>query len=331
MRNLTRIVILLLTAAAAAVVIYSALRNHGISLGLHSARVDDDTVPVRPWADVSEGQRSVESPYTILGEIGRITDRKLREVSGITYSRLRPGVWWVHNDSGDAATLYAIDSSGHLVSTFRAVGAVNEDWEDIGSGPGGDGSPAIYIADIGDNALKRDFVVVYRVKEPEAAQASESQTDTQPVEPFQFVYPDGRHDAEALIVDPESGRIYIITKSSSEAPGIYRSPLQLRLGQAMTLERVQGLAVPKLANLRMVTGASASPDGTRVIIRTYFTAYELYRAPGKGFESVFDSDPVQVPLPLERQGEGISYSLDGKSIVTTSEQLPAPLNKLVRK
>lgn len=323
--------VILLLAAAAAGVIYAALRYHGLSLTLHGVRGDDDNVPERSWSEVAGNYRSTESPYGAAEKMGFIIDRKLREVSGITYSRLHEGNWWVHNDSGDAASLYAIDSTGRLLGTFRAVGAVNEDWEDIATGPGADGSPALYVADTGNNSRNRDFVVVYRVKEPDTGQSAGSPADTQPVEPFQFVYPDGKHDAEALIVDPQTGRIYIITKSRSESPGVYRSPSTLKTGTAMTLERMQGNAMAKLANLRLVTGGAASPDGSRVMIRTYFTAYELYRAPGKGFETVFDSEPVQVTLPLEPQGEAISYSLDGKFIVTTSEQIPAALNRLTRK
>ena len=35
-------------------------------------------------------------------------------------------------------------------------------------------------------------------------------------------------------------------------------------------------------------------------------------------------------LPLERQGESIAYTSDGKALVTTSEQIPAPLWRLRR-
>jgi hypothetical protein len=326
MRNLTRLAIVFAVVALSAV----AVRHFHRPFGLNGPRQDDDGVPVRAWADVASEQESQASPYAKAEGIGKVTDKKLSEISGITYSKLRPGTWWIHNDSGDSARIAAIDSKGNLIAAFRVVGAVNEDWEDIATGPGSDGSPALYIADIGDNGLKRDFVVVYRVKEPDLSQG-EREGDTQPVEPFQFVYPDGRNDAEALIVDPGSGRIFIVTKSRSEPCKVYGSPLPLRLGVPMTLERMQGLAMSKISSLRLVTGSAASPDGSRAIIRTYFTAFELARSAGKGFESIFDSTPVQVPLPLEPQGEAISYSNDGRSVVTISEQLPAVLNRMTRK
>jgi len=326
MRNVTRLAIVVAVAALSA----AAVRHFHMPFGFNGARVDDDSVPLRAWADVGSEQNSAESPYEKAEGIGKVTDKRLREISGITYSKLQPGIWWSHNDSGDSARILAIDSRGNLIATFRVVGAVNDDWEDIASGLGSDGSPSLYIADIGDNALKRDFVVVYRVKEPDLLRG-ETEGDTKPVEPFQFVYPDGRNDAEALIVDPATGRIFIVTKSRSEPCKVYGSPMPLRLGVPMTLERMQGLAIPRISALRMVTGSAASPDGSRVIIRTYFTAFEFARSPGKGFESIFDSTAVQVPLPLEPQGEAISYSNDGRSVVTISEQLPSVLNRMTRK
>lgn len=39
----------------------------------------------------------------------------LQEVSGITQSRRFDNVYWVHNDSGDSARIFAIDGSGAIV------------------------------------------------------------------------------------------------------------------------------------------------------------------------------------------------------------------------
>jgi hypothetical protein len=236
----------------------------------------------------------------------------------------------VQNDGGDLPRIFAINSTGKLLGTYRVVGAINVDWEDIASGPAADGGPALYIADIGDNEKRRDAVVVYRVKEPDLAGGGES-GQTESAEPFQFRYPDGAHNAEALIVDPESGRMYVITKTQSSPCSVYRSPWPLKLGEPMTFEVVNGVAAAAISQLRFVTGAAASPDGNRVAIRTYFSAFELLRPPGKGFESIFDSSPSSVALPLEQQGEAIAYTRDGRYLVTTSELLPAPLHQLRRK
>lgn len=260
-------------------------------------------------------------------QIGTVTSKALTEISGLAASRLVPGLWWVHNDSGGGPRLYAINSAGELRATFTVTGARNRDWEDMASGPGGDGTPALYIGDIGDNLSTREELIVYRVREPKV-QAGVAAGATEAAEAFPFRYPDGQHDAEAMLVDPRSGRIYIITKARMSRCGVYRFPLPLRRGERVTLQAVAGETTGRIAEWRLVTGASAAPDGSRVVVRTYFSAFELARARGGAFESVFDSEPAPVKIPLERQGEAIAYARDGESIVTTSERLPAPIYRM---
>lgn len=280
---------------------------------------------MRPWAELSsEAGKTGESAYNRAELLGTISDRRLSEISGITASRRTDGVWWVHNDSGDLPRIFAVNSKGEVLGDFRVVGAVNEDWEDIASGPAADLSPALYIADIGDNFLKRDFVVIYRVKEPDLANGGGS-GETSVVEPFQFNYPDGRHNAEALVVDPESGRMYVITKTDGKRCQIFRSPFPLKLGEAMTFEEVK-IESGAASEWRKVTGATTAIDGSRIAVRNYFSAFELRRQAGKDFESVFTATPAPIFLPIEQQGEAIGYTRDGSSLVTTSEGSPAPIS-----
>jgi hypothetical protein len=270
--------------------------------------------------------------YSAPKQIGLITDPQLTEISGLAASRTTKGVWWVHNDSGDKARLYAINNQGRLLAKYSVSEARNIDWEDLASGPGSDGKPALYIGDIGNNSLSRSELTIYRVSEPSLAQASPKTIltgETAAAEAFPFRYPDGKHDAEAIFVDPQSGRLYIVTKKMTLPCAVYRLPLPLQAGKTVTLEKVSGAAVKTISELALVTGATASPDGQRVVIRTYFTAIELTRA-GRGFESVFNAEPLRIKIPLERQGEAISYTADGKALVTTSEHVPAPLFQLVR-
>lgn len=262
--------------------------------------------------------------------IGTITDRQLAEVSGLVPSRTAKGTWWVHNDSGDQPRLYAINSKGQLIAKFTVSEAKAVDWEDLASGPGADGRPALYIADSGNNSLGRSELTLYRVAEPNISQASATKLltgETAAAEAFPFRYPDGKHDAEALFVDPQTGRPYLVTKKMNPPCAVYRFPLPLQPGKVVTLEKVMGKATKEIAQLALVTGATASPDGKRVTIRTYFTALELSRT-GGNFESLFNAVPQTVKIPLEQQGEAISYTADGKALVTTSEKLPAPLYQL---
>lgn len=224
------------------------------------------------------------------------------------------------NDSGSTPDLHLIAATGRLLQTVHVRGATNVDWEDLAS-RGRD----LYLADIGDNERVRDDLAVYRVREP--GRTARSATATR----LPFRYPDGRHNAEALFVDPASGRIYVVTKSTetgADPSRLYRFPLPLRPGQRVTLERVDGLSSREVALLPLVTGAALSPDGTRLAVRNYWDALEWHRRPGSPFESLFRTPPAHVSLPAERQGESIAYARDGRSLATTSEQLPAPLWRL---
>jgi hypothetical protein len=263
-------------------------------------------------------------------QIGTITDSPLREISGIAPSLTSKGLWWVHNDSGDKPRLYVINASGKLLGKYDVTGARNRDWEDLASGPGRNGSPELYIADIGDNSLEYDTHTIYRLKEPDLSKGSFNGA-TQTVESLSFHYPDGRHDAEAIFVDPKSGRPYIVTKTLSPPCGVYRFPLPIAPGTTVTLEKVSGEAVNRIEQLMLVTGAAVSHDGSRVIVRSYFTAVEITRVRSGPFESIFNSSPQTIKLPIERQGEAITYTADGRAIITVSEKLPAPIYQMKRR
>ena len=46
---------------------------------------------------------------------GRISDRHLGEVSGIAVSRINEDTLWVINDSGNSASVYALNSKGEVL------------------------------------------------------------------------------------------------------------------------------------------------------------------------------------------------------------------------
>ncbi|MFO0950915.1 MAG: hypothetical protein U0835_07120 [Isosphaeraceae bacterium] len=61
-------------------------------------------------------------------------------------SRRHPGVFWVHNDSGNPPRLFAVRVDGSLIREY-AVQAPNVDWEDIAV----DDEGHLYLGDIGNN------------------------------------------------------------------------------------------------------------------------------------------------------------------------------------
>ena len=82
--------------------------------------------------------------------IGQLGDTRLHEISGIAASHRHPGRYWLHNDSGDGAFLYAIDAQGALQGVVQIDGVIAVDWEDVASFER-NGKAYLMVADCGDN------------------------------------------------------------------------------------------------------------------------------------------------------------------------------------
>ena len=86
----------------------------------------------------------------------------------------------------------------------------------------------LYIGDIGDNSERRSEIIVYRVPEPTITAADASSTKSKPrvtesAEAIHLRYPDGKHDAETLMVHPVTGSLFIVTKVVFSNPGVYEA------------------------------------------------------------------------------------------------------------
>ena len=251
--------------------------------------------------------------------VGPLDDPELKELSGITASTRNPGILWVHNDSGDSARIFALAADGSTVGTYALDGATAIDWEDIARGPGPEADTSyLYVGDIGDNAAARDDVVVYRVAEPKVVGDAGAVT-LDDVAALHLQYPDGAHDAESLLVDPQTGELFIVAKVlSGGAVGIYRAPANSAADSTTTLERVGTMSLPGgLQNA--VTAADISPDGSKVAVRTYGAVLLWDRKAGEPIATVLGRSPCRGPIPLEIQGEAIGFQADNGGYVTVSE------------
>ena len=74
----------------------------------------------------------------------------------------------------------------------------------------------------------------------------------------------------------------------------------------------------------MVTGAANAPDGRRVVLRSYADAFEYDVPDGDVVKALTSGTPRITPLPDEPQGESITYSRDGRSLLTVSESADQP-------
>ena len=258
-------------------------------------------------------------------KLANLQDPSITESSGLVASRTSPGAYWTHNDSGDGPFIYAFNTRGEPLGTFRVTGAHNRDWEDLAAGPGPQrGRSYLYIGDIGDNDKVRSEIVVYRVPEPQLKTADKNSTrkrpiTTEPAEAIRLVYPDGKHDAETLLVHPSTGNLYIVTKIPFANPVVYEAPAPLTAGQTTMLKRIGELRVPSLFG-GVLTGGSVSPDGRRVVLCDYFQGYELtLPAAGKNFNDIWKEKMTGFNLGKRKQGEAVTYRIDGQAVLATSE------------
>ncbi|MFD9866665.1 WD40 repeat domain-containing protein [Streptomyces niveus] len=242
--------------------------------------------PAAPTAPTADPDRSF-----------RITDPRITESSGLAASRAHPGVYWTHNDQ-DKPLIYGVDSrTGETVATItmRGVGEPR-DMEAISVGADGD----IYVGDIGDNLNGSwDHVWIYRFPEPKTlADATVDATQ------YDVKYADGPRDAEALMVHPTTGRVYIASKNENGG-GLYEGPAELTADGTNTFTRID--EVP------WVTDGAFSPDGKELLLRSYFSARAYVWKNGR-----LGADK-RVRAPIQGQAESVTYTLDGSALMFGTE------------
>ena len=121
----------------------------------------------------------------------------------------------------------------------------------------------------------------------------------------------------------------LITKRhSAAAADAYAFPLMAPAGTKVELRKLTGAEIGVLGALTSLTAGSVSPDGARVIVRTYGEAWLWERPAGSGLADLFQKPPVRVNLPPVLQGESIAFTSDGSSVLITAERLPAPLYRV---
>jgi hypothetical protein len=259
---------------------------------------------------------------------GTLQSPEIAEASGLAVSAENPGTLWINNDSGDSPRLFAVAPDGKLQGIYPVDGAAAIDWEDLALGPGPEAKTSyLYAADIGDNAGARPSVVVYRVPEPKVA----GDGGTHPLtgaDTLTLTYPDGAHDAEALMVDPRSGEIYVVIKNLARGgpAGIYRAPADLAAGSTTALTRVGEVALPRLPFLGAATAADIAADRRAIGIRTYGGVFLWPLGPKQTVVAALAGKPCRGPVPFEGQGEALGIQPDDRGYFTVAEGPGAALH-----
>jgi hypothetical protein len=257
----------------------------------------------------------------------------LSEASGLCASRTSPGVFFTHNDSGTSTDVYAFSLDGSLIATLTLSGALSEDWEDIGVGPGPEsGQSYLYVADIGDNdRIRTTSIVIQRALEPALSASDRGQALSLPFQSLYFSYPDEPHNAETLLVDPISGDLYIATKGDADGSHVYVAHAPHSTSAITPLEYVTTLAfgAAPLEGSPLATGGSVAPDGSALLIRTYDGVFLWARAPGTSLAEALLGEPCALPVAKEGQGEGVTFGADAWSYFTIGEGNSPTLSRVL--
>lgn len=243
-----------------------------------------------------------------------IVPGQIDEVSGMVDSRTQPGNLWVQQDGGSPPELALLGYDGKLKGKIAIPTAQNIDWEDMSSGPGPQANVNyIYVGDIGDNNSEYSSRTVYRFPEP-----ANLTTSIKQVERITYRYPDGPRDAEAMLVDPQTRDIYIISKRETRVR-LYRLKYPQNINEVSVAEALGELP------LSVVTGAAISTDGTEILLRTYTNIYYYKRKDGQSLPDAIQlQEGRTLPYRLEPQGEAVCFDREAKGFYTLSERFNTP-------
>ena len=243
----------------------------------------------------------------------QITDPRLGELSGLV--AVEDGILAM-NDGGNELAVYLLDAACQVVDAHTA--AVDPyDPEDMAVAANG----AVWLADTGDNDATRTTVALLELR-PDGSTSV-----------YRVTYPDGPHDAEALLLAPD-GTPYVVTKELLGASGVYRPASALSDGGTVALAKVAAVNMTFTgtaggpvgqAGQLLVTGGAVAADGRHLALRTYTDAY-VWPLAGSDIPAALAGTPVRVPLPESPQGEAISFTADGRQLLVASEGSPSALS-----
>ncbi len=295
-----------------------AVRSRLIALGLVAFAL----IPLQSFATPAFANAVTNGTVNIAG---------LSEASGIAASRNNAGVLWTHNDSGNPAVVFAMDTQGRLLGTYTIPG--NTDNEDIAVGPGPVTNVLyLYVGDIGDNGLSRANIKVYQIPEP----AIYSRDHTNPVtatlkgaRTLTLTYPDGAQNAESLFIDPPTGDLFVITKAATTSRVYTATKAQLDAGGTFAL------AFVRTVDFDIPSAADISPSGNEILVRQEEFARLWLRTNGQSISSALAGPPISIPVTGtangEPNGEAIGFDAIGSGYFTISESASAqPLRRFAR-
>lgn len=305
--------------------------------------VESPNRTLKPWFRLGQSVGNLSTTYT--------------EYSGLTNpSKVgNKNYLWAIEDGATTYFLAINRNTAALSGKWTISGLTTSDIEDC-SAARVKGVSYLYLADIGDNANARSTITIYRVPEPTIT--GSDGTISTGIETIVCQYPAGdlpsHKDAECFMVDPDTGDMYIVTKRISPIK-CYRLRHQSSYSGTQTLESMGAISNDSVLNTLSttfansggangyVTGGNISPNGSEIILRSYFGLYvwrrnkssqTIYQCLSRAYDSVLTysyvggggnvtltTPPKNLHPYGEPQGESVTYDYEGINLYTCSEYI----------
>jgi hypothetical protein len=256
-------------------------------------------------------------------KLGQLKNKKLNEISGIAASHSNPGLIWAHNDSGSKPEVYLLNKQLEVKMVCRLRGAISKDWEDMAIGPGPKPDKSyLYIGDIGDNGERRSHKTIYRFEEP-VLKSVQTLTDTITIDRFDLIHfklENGSKDTEAMLLDPASKKIFLLSKK--EKPASLYELIIKDYPDTLIAKRIGTLPIKRIVS------ADLSANGNGLLVKNYGHVYYWNNDKHQSIELLVKQKPVKLKYKIEPQGEAIGWDNEERGFYTLSER-PLGLNSFL--
>ncbi len=265
----------------------------------------------------------------LINEMQIIENLDIDESSGLALSRRYDNVIWTHNDSGQAAIIYAMDFKGRNLGSYFLDMDYPRDWEDISSFKL-DGQSYLILADTGDNFEINLTGTLTIYKEPDVFLDKDSTYSNSAMKPewvIEFQYPDKKsYDIESMAVDVSNNKILLVSKRNKKAR-VFELPLKADdenfISQVITAKKIA-----KLDYLKKPSSMDISADGKHAVILTYGRAYWYHKKAKKSWKKTLKKPIKLIKFKGLFQPEGISFGTSPYQLFISSETPPAKLLKI---
>lgn len=240
------------------------------------------------------------------GLLSNISDPAITENSGWAYSTTTADAVWLTNDEGENPQLRMVrPSTGAVIGSF-GISYSMQDPEAVSSHPNG----SLWIFDIGDNDDDRHSCSVAVIADPGPGNHGVLTPIKYPIK-----YDGFRKNAEAALIHPVTGEVFIITKGHSSGRLMKFPDNPSTSGNVCTDTNHQMPAG--------VSDACFTKDGRYALLRVNWTSSILL------FETTNWTHVAMIAAPAQFKGEAITMEPAGLSCLIGSEGSNSPIHRVV--